>query len=193
MRSILTYLILRGMSRVGKKILALPAGVSVDIRPQEVAIKGPKGELVEKVHPRVRISKTADGLTVGVVNENDTHDRALWGTFASILENMIIGVTEGYKKQLEVNGVGYKVSMKGPVLNLEVGYSHPVEVTPLPSTKVTVEKNIITIEGANKQQVGEMAAQIRAIKKPEPYKGKGIKYATETIRRKAGKTAAKSA
>lgn len=181
------------MSRVGKKILALPAGVTADIRPGEVAIKGPKGELVEKIHPRVRINKTDAGLTVGVVNENDTHDRALWGTFASLLENMVQGVTVGYKKQLEVNGVGYKVATKGAGLVLEVGFSHPVEVTPLPSTKVTVEKNVITVEGPNKQQVGEMAAQIRNIKKPEPYKGKGIKYATETIRRKAGKTAAKSA
>lgn len=181
------------MSRVGKKILALPAGVTADIRPFEVAIKGPKGELVEKIHPRVKITNTPEGLAVGVVNENDTHDRALWGTFASLLENMVKGVTEGYKKLLEVNGVGYKVSMKGPLLVLEVGYSHPVEISPLPSTKVTVDKNVITVEGPNKQQVGEMAAQIRAVKKPEPYKGKGIKYATETIRRKAGKTASKSA
>lgn len=181
------------MSRVGKKILALPAGVTADIRTGEVVIKGPKGELVEKIHPRVRITKTDEGLAVGVVNENDTHDRALWGTFASLLKNMAKGVTEGYKKQLEVNGVGYKVAMKGPGLVLEVGYSHPVEVTPLPSVKLTVEKNLITIEGPGKQQVGEMAAQIRNVKKPEPYKGKGIKYVTETIRRKAGKTATKSA
>lgn len=181
------------MSRIGKKILALPAGVTAEIRSQEVAIKGPKGELVEKIHPRVRIEKTTEGLVVSVVNENDTHDRALWGTFSSLLRNMVKGVTEGYKKQLEVNGVGYKVALKGQNLVLEVGYSHSVEVKPLSSTKVTVEKNVITVEGPNKQQVGEMAAQIRAVKKPEPYKGKGIKYMTETIRRKAGKTAAKSA
>lgn len=181
------------MSRIGKKILPLPAGVTAEIKADQVVIKGPKGELVQKIHPRVRIAKTDEGLTVNVVDENNTKDRSLWGTFASILKNMVKGVVEGYKKQLEINGVGYKATLKGTTLVLEVGYSHSVEVNPLPGTKVSVEKNVITVEGPDKQQVGEMAAQIRSVKKPEPYKGKGIKYATETIRRKAGKTATKSA
>lgn len=182
------------MSRIGKKNLTIPAGVTVDIRNGEIKIKGPKGELVQRIHPHITISQAPEGLTVRVVHETNKKDRALWGTFASLLENMIEGVTNGFKKQLEINGVGYKASLKGPHLSLEVGFSHPVEIAP-PSAavKFAVEKNIITVEGIDKQIVGEVAAQIRNVRKPEPYKGKGIKYVDEVIRRKAGKTAAKAA
>lgn len=181
------------MSRIGKKSLPIPPGVTVDLQPSEVKIKGPKGELKVAVHPRVSIIKNEQGLEVKVVNETNKKDRSLWGTYGSLLKNMLQGVTEGFKRQLEINGVGYRVALKGKNLSLEVGFSHPVEIIPPPHITFSVEKNIITVEGIDKQVVGEMAAQIRAIRKPEPYKGKGIKYTDEIIRRKAGKTAGKSA
>ena len=181
------------MSRIGKKIITVPAGVTVGIEKNQVTVKGPKGELKINLHPRVVVVCDKNEVTTQVVNENNKQDRALWGTFSSLVINMIQGVTEGFKKELEINGVGYKAAMKGANLVLEVGFSHPVEVKPMPGVKFSVEKNLITIEGADKQIIGEMAAQIRSIRKPEPYKGKGIKYVTEVIRRKAGKTAAKGA
>lgn len=181
------------MSRIGKKIRPIPAGVTVEVKKDEVFVKGPKGELFVKLHPHVVVSVKDNQVEIKVAKENDVKDRALWGTFSSLVGNMIEGVVNGYKKQLEINGVGFKVALKGTALALEVGYSHPVEVQPMPGIKFSVEKNIITIEGADKQKVGEMAARIRAIRKPEPYKGKGIKYIDEIILRKAGKTAAKTA
>lgn len=181
------------MSRIGKKIRKIPQGVTVEIKGDDLVIKGPKGELHQKLHPRVTVS-TADGqLTVSVVNEENTKDKALWGTFSSIIENMLEGVTTGFKKQLEINGVGYKANLKGQDLVLEVGFSHTVEIKPAAGIKFEVEKNIISVSGNDKQMVGEMAAQIRSTKKVEPYKGKGIKYVGEVVRRKAGKTAAKGA
>lgn len=182
------------MSRIGKKPIAVPAGVTVEISPTALVVKGPKGELTQKLPPRLSVVKEGTDLFVKVVNEESTADRALWGTFGSIVKNMIQGVTEGYKKELEINGVGYKATMKGTSLSVEAGFTHAVEVTPLSKSIIlSVEKNVITVQGPDKQQVGEMAAQIRRIKKPEPYKGKGIRYMTETIRRKAGKTAGKAA
>lgn len=181
------------MSRIGKKIRKIPQGVTVEVKGDDLVIKGPKGELRLKLHPRVTIS-TADGqVTVSVVNEENTKDKALWGTFSSIIENMLEGVTTGFKKQLEINGVGYKAILKGQDLVLEVGFSHTVEIKPAAGIKFEVEKNIISVSGTDKQMVGEMAAQIRSTKKVEPYKGKGIKYVGEVVRRKAGKTAAKGA
>lgn len=181
------------MSRIGKKIRKIPQGVTVDIKGDDLVIKGPKGELHQKLHPRVTVS-TADGqVTVSVVSEENTKDKALWGTFSSIIENMLEGVTTGFKKQLEINGVGYKAILKGQDLVLEVGFSHTVEIKPAAGIKFEVEKNIISVSGNDKQVVGEMAAQIRSTKKVEPYKGKGIKYVGEVVRRKAGKTAAKGA
>lgn len=181
------------MSRIGKKVRKIPQGVNVEIKGGELVIKGPKGELRLKLHPRVTVS-TADGqLTVSVISQENTKDKALWGTFSSIIENMLEGVTVGFKKQLEINGVGYKATMKGANLVLEVGFSHPVELKPEAGIKFEVEKNVITVIGIDKQMVGEMAAQIRSTKKVEPYKGKGIKYVGEVVRRKAGKTAAKGA
>jgi large subunit ribosomal protein L6 len=181
------------MSRIGKKILTLPPGVTAEISATSVSVKGPKGELKMALHPHISIIKNESELSVKTVSEENKRDRALWGTFASLLENMLEGVTAGFKKQLEINGVGYKAALKGKALSLEVGFSHPVEVQAPQGITFTVEKNVITVEGIDKHLVGETAAQIRAIKKPEPYKGKGIKYLTEVIRRKAGKTAAKSA
>ena len=181
------------MSRIGKKIRIIPAGVTVDIKNGEIVVKGPKGELRQKLHPRVSVVAGNGQVEVKVVSEKEKKDRALWGTFSSLIANMIIGVVSGYKKQLEVNGVGFKVAAKGTGLNLELGFSHPVEFAAPQGIKFTVDKNLITIEGADKQLVGETAARIRNLKKPEPYKGKGIKYIDEVVRRKAGKTAAKAA
>ena len=181
------------MSRIGKKIRTIPAGVTAEIKGSELVVKGPKGELRLAIHPRVTLVVANGEISVTVANENLKKDRALWGTFSSIIENMLDGVTKGFKKQLEINGVGYKAAMKGENLSLDVGYSNPVEVRAVKAIKFSVDKNLITIEGPDKQVVGEMAAQIRAVRKPEPYKGKGIKYSDETIRRKAGKTAAKTA
>jgi len=181
------------MSRIGKQPRKLPTGVTADIKNSVLTIKGPKGELQLIIHPHVTVVNDGGVLTVKVDDENYVKDRALWGTVSSIIENMIEGVTNGFKKELEINGVGYKAGMKGTNLSLEVGYNNPVEVKPLPGIKFSVDKNIITVEGFDKQAVGEMAAQIRSVRKPEPYKGKGIKYLTEIIRRKAGKTATKAA
>lgn len=181
------------MSRIGKKIRVLPAGVTADLKGNELTVKGPKGELKLVVHPRIALVIANGQVEVKVANENLKKDRALWGTFSSIIQNMIVGVTTGFKKQLEINGVGYKVALKGDTLVLEVGHVNPTEMKAPKSIKFTVEKNLITVEGPDKQLVGEIAAQIRAVKKPEPYKGKGIKYIDEVIRRKAGKSAAKAA
>lgn len=179
------------MSRVGKIIREIPAGVSVDVQDDFVSVKGPKGELKLKNHPLVDVILEGNTVRVQVKNEEKKEERALWGTYSSLLGGMIKGVSEGFKKQLEINGVGYRVALKGNDLNLEVGFSHPVEFKCPEGIKFSVEKNVITVEGADKQLVGEIAAQIRKIRKPEPYKGKGIKYVEEVIRRKAGKTAAK--
>ena len=177
------------MSRVGKKPIQIPEKVEIKIDDNLVFVKGPKGELKLKILPEIKIEQRDGEIIVRVDNENIKKERSLWGTFRQLIENMIIGVTEGFEKKLEFNGVGYRVEVKGKDLVLNVGFSHPVVFTPIEGVTVTVEKNIITVSGIDKQTVGEMAAQIRKIKKPEPYKGKGIKYIDEVIRRKAGKQA----
>lgn len=181
------------MSRVGKKVRTIPAGAQVEIKQGQIIVKGPKGELKQIIHPHVTVSVADGKIEVTVANPENKKDRALWGTFSSIIANLLEGVTKGFKKELEINGVGYKAAMSGANLILEVGYSHPVNFAPVSGVKLGVEKNIISVEGFDKQAVGEMAAQIRAIKKVEPYKGKGIKYIDEIVRRKAGKTAGKAA
>lgn len=181
------------MSRIGKTIRVLPAGVTAEIKGTEFVVKGPKGQLKMAVHPRVTLSIKDGQITTNVVSENNTKDRALWGTFSSLVENMIEGVTKGFKKQLEVNGVGFKVSLKGANLHFELGFTNPIEFKAPEGIKFIVEKNLVTVEGFDKHLVGQTAASIRALRKPEPYKGKGIKYIDEVIRRKAGKAAAKAA
>lgn len=177
------------MSRIGKQPITLPTGVTATIADGGVEIKGPKGTLREKLHSHVQVAHIDDGLRITVANVHDGRDKALWGLFGSLLRNMIVGVITGYQKQLEINGVGYKVALQGKNLVLHVGYSHPVTF-PLPEgITAGIEKNVITINGIDKQLVGETAARIRKIRKPEPYKGKGIKYMDEVLRRKAGKAA----
>ena len=177
------------MSRIGKQPIELPKGVTANITNSTIEIKGPKGTLREVLHPHVRVSQDGTVLTVSVVNENNKQDRALWGLFGSLVRNMVTGVTTGFQKKLEINGVGYKVALQGKELVLHVGYSHPVHFSLAEGIKAEIEKNVITLSCINKQLLGETAARIRKIRKPEPYKGKGIKYADEVLRRKAGKAA----
>ncbi len=177
------------MSRIGKQIIAIPAGVEVTLTAAEVKVKGPKGTLLERIHPHVTITKDDEGLHVAVKDEEKKADRSLWGLYASLLQNMVDGVTKGFERKLELNGVGYKVAAAGKGLKLDVGYSHSVQYDLPEGVTAVVEKNVITLSGASKQVVGQVASNIRKVRKPEPYKGKGIKYAEEVIRRKAGKTA----
>lgn len=175
------------MSRIGKLPITIPAGVSVGIDGSEVKVSGPKGSLSLRVNMRVKVTQTDQQLVVTVTDPELQADRALWGLTRMLVANMISGVTAGYRKQLEINGVGFKAQVTGSNLILNLGFSHPVEF-PIPAgITVTVEKNIVTISGIDKQLVGETAATIRRLKKPEPYKGKGIKYIDEVVHRKAGK------
>jgi len=179
------------MSRIGKKPIKILEGVEAKVDKDEIVIKGPKGELRQRIHPFVKVEIKDQNINLNVKNPADKKQKALWGLFGSLIKNMIIGVTEGYEKKLEVIGVGFKVNLQGDKLILNVGYSHPVEFKLPQGISATADKNIITISGIDKQKVGEVSAQIRRIRKPEPYKGKGIKYVEEIIRKKAGKTAAK--
>lgn len=177
------------MSRIGKKPIAIPPGVTVTETGRLLVVKGPKGELSRPVHELVTITIADGAVSVDVARKDDTFERSLWGTFGAHVRNMIHGVTMGFKKQLEINGVGYKAAMQGKDLKLEVGYSHPVIFEIPAGLKASVEKNVITLEGFDKDLIGKIAAELRAVKPPEPYKGKGLKYLEETIRRKAGKAA----
>lgn len=163
----------------------------MDVRVENgiLKVKGPKGELTIPLPRRVMIAVDGGIATVTVKDEENVGDRSLWGLFRRLLENMVTGVTKGFEKKLEINGVGFKAAMQGTALKLDVGFSHDVTFEPAKGVTLSVEKNVITVSGIDKQLVGEAAASIRKIKKPEPYKGKGIKYADETIRRKAGKSA----
>jgi len=175
------------MSRVGKKPIEIPAGVSVSIEKKEVKVKGPKGELTFPLHAHVRVTQEGNHCNVTVREPDSKFDKSLWGMSARMIENMVIGVTQGFVKRLEINGVGYRAAIEGTAINLSLGFSHPIKF-PLPQgVSATVEKNVITLQGIDKQLIGEMAAQIRKLRPPEPYKGKGIRYEKEVVRRKAGK------
>ena len=177
------------MSHIGKKIINIPSGATITLSPNEIVAKGPKGELRQQIPTGVIIEQQEQNLVIKVTNEQDKKLRALWGLMRSLAANIIEGVTKGFTKQLEVNGVGFRVALKGNNLEFALGFSHPVVFNIPEGVKVAVEKNVITISGIDKQLVGQVAANIREIKKPEPYKGKGIKYVDEVIRRKAGKLA----
>lgn len=177
------------MSRIGKQLITIPQGVTVTATEGAITVKGPKGELSRPVHSAVTIAVGEGEVTVDVVNKEDKTERSLWGTFASHVKNMITGVSEGFKKELEINGVGYRVAMQGTDLKVEAGFSHPVIYKVPEGVKASTDKNRISLESANKELLGQVAAEIRKIRKPEPYKGKGIKYVDEVIRRKAGKAA----
>ena len=179
------------MSRLGKLPIDLPQGVEARIEGELIVVKGPKGELKQKLHSLVKVD-IADGIIkVTPSNIEAKGAAAFWGLYRSLIKNMVEGVSKGFEKKLELNGVGYKVAGGGQKLNFALGFSHPVEFTLPEGISCAVEGKFITISGADKQMVGEMAAQVRRLEKPEPYKGKGIKYVDEVLRRKAGKTSAK--
>lgn len=180
------------MSRIGKQLIVIPAGVDFKVEEGIVTVKGPKGQLIQKLHPQVRVEKNDNNVSIKVLDETDKSQRALWGLFGSLIKNMITGVTEGFTTKLEINGVGMKAAATGNKLVLNVGFSHPVEYLIPSGTAVAVEGNVIVVTGIDKQLVGETAAQIRKIKKVEPYKGKGIKYVGEKYIKKAGKAASKA-
>ncbi len=179
------------MSRIGRKAITVPAGVTTTITGSEISVKGPKGELKATLLPGIEIKVEDTALMVSRKNE-ERQTRAYHGLIRSLLQNMVIGVTDGYKKTLKLIGTGYRVSLKGANLSLALGFSHPVDVVAVPGIKLTIEGNdTIHIEGIDKQLVGQVAANIRKIRPPEPYKGKGVRYVDEYVRRKAGKAASK--
>ena len=180
------------MSRIGRAPIAIPAGVEVKIEADNVVtVKGPKGTLTQQFHPNMKIEQ--QGAEVLVSRPNDAKEnRSLHGLTRTLIYNMVVGVTEGYKKELDVNGVGYRVAKEGNKLVMNLGFSHQVTVEEIPGITIEVPgPNKIIINGCDKQQVGQFAAEVREKRPPEPYKGKGIKYTDEVIRRKAGKTGAK--
>ena len=179
------------MSRIGRKPVPVPNGVTVTVNGPAITVKGPKGELSRKLHPDMQVKVENGTVTVDRPTDEDRH-RALHGLTRSLIANMVEGVTQGYKKQLEITGVGYKAEVKPFGLQLALGYSHPVEYRAPAGIKLTAPQPIVVvIEGADKEKVGQVAAEIRALRKPEPYKGKGVKYQGEQIRRKAGKAGGK--
>ena len=179
------------MSRIGRMPIAVPAGVTVEIAENNhVTVKGPKGTLERTLPSEMEIK--LEGAEIIVTRPNDLKKmKSLHGLTRTLLNNMVVGVTEGYAKVLEVNGVGYRASKSGNKLTLNLGYSHPVEMIDPEGLEAVVEDNKITVKGIDKEKVGQYAAEIRAKRAPEPYKGKGIKYADEVIRRKVGKTGKK--
>lgn len=200
------------MSRLGKLPIEIPKGTEVKLEDDFIIIKGPKGELKQKLHPAIKVEVVdsesgIEQIQVGIKNEKTPAKslrdsgasrasgagkkaKAFWGLYRSLINNIVEGVNNEFSKQLEINGVGYRAKAEGNKLVLSVGYSYPVNYELPEGINAKVEKNIITISGIDKQLVGEVAAQIRKIRKPEPYKGKGIKYVDEVIRRKAGKAVA---
>jgi large subunit ribosomal protein L6 len=174
------------MSRIGKLPIAIPTGVTITVDSDSVSVKGPKGELSVPHLSDVTVKVDSDEIIV--TRKNDERiARAQHGLQRSLLNNAVIGVTKGYKKKLEINGVGYRVSGGGQEIEMSLGFSHPVKYKARQGVQLMVEKMTVTVSGIDKQAVGQVAAEIRKIKKPEPYKGKGIKYADEIVRRKAGK------
>jgi large subunit ribosomal protein L6 len=177
------------MSRLGKKPIELPAGVEVEIRGDEIRVKGPKGELSRHfLDSLVKIRREGNAIILEPAKQN-RRALMLWGTYASHIQNMLYGVVAGFCKTLIIEGVGYKAAIEGKNLVLNLGFSHPVSLPVPEGVEIKVEKNRIEVCGIDKEQVGQTAARIRSFKKPEPYKGKGIRYEDEVIRRKAGKKA----
>lgn len=177
------------MSRTGKLPIQIPAGTDVSVASNEVVVKGKGGTLRRTLHPAVSVVIESGTVIVTPAKENRL-SRALWGTYAAHVRNMVSGVNQPFKKNLQLEGIGYRAELAGKQLKLAIGFSHPVMVAIPDGLTVTVEKNIIGISGADKEMVGEFAASVRALKKPEPYKGKGIRYVGEVVREKEGKKAA---
>ncbi len=178
------------MSRIGKQTIVIPQGTEVKLSGANLSVKGPKGSLSRDFPGQITINVESDNVKLSPNKTGDRSLNALWGTYASHIKNMILGVNEGYTKKLILEGVGFKSEVAGQTLNLALGFSHPVKVTIPALLTVTAEKNNITITGIDKELVGQFSASLRAMKKPEPYKGKGFRYSDEVIRRKQGKKAA---
>ncbi len=178
------------MSKIGKQPILIPEGVIVNIDGDLIMVKGPKGELKRQLVREIKAELTGKELLVSVVKQTK-HSAALWGLYRMLIANMVEGVKNGFEKKLEIEGIGFKVALQGNNLVLNLGFSHPVEFKAVPGVTFKVEKNIISVSGVDKETVGQTAANIRKIKKPEPYKGKGIHYLGELIKRKAGKKAVK--
>lgn len=178
------------MSRIGRQPIIIPEGVEATIADNLVTVKGPKGELTGKILKGLEVTKNDNQITVAQKQINSDTQKQ-YGLQRTLINNMVVGVSEGFTKELEINGVGFRAQMKGKTLEMSLGFSHPVEYNAPDGVEVSVNQNVITVSGYDKQKVGATAANIRMLKKPEPYKGKGIKYVGEHIRRKAGKAAAK--
>jgi large subunit ribosomal protein L6 len=179
------------MSRIGKKPVAVPQGVAVQVQGNTVAVKGPRGELRRTLHPEMRVT-LADGQVTVARPSDDKRHKALHGLSRTLVQNMVEGVSRGFTRTLEIQGVGYKAEARPYGCNLVVGYSHPVEYRAPAGIKIVVENpTTVRVEGADKEVVGQVAAELRGVRPPEPYKGKGIRYQGEQVRRKAGKTGAK--
>jgi large subunit ribosomal protein L6 len=179
------------MSRIGKKPVTVPKGVTLQVQGNTVAVKGPRGELRRSLHPEMEIAFEKDQFTVARPSEEKRH-KALHGLTRTLVQNMVDGVSKGFSKTLEIQGVGYKAEAKPYGVNLIVGYSHPVKYEAPKGIKISVDNNVVVkVEGADKELVGQVAAELRSVRPPEPYKGKGIRYQGEQVRRKAGKTGAK--
>ena len=182
------------MSRIGKLPIEIPAGVTIDIKDNVITVKGPKGELKQAVNPAIKVEMQDGQLTVARPDDN-RESRAQHGLYRALINNMVVGVSEGYKKTLQLVGVGYRVSNQGNVLEFALGYSHAIylKMPPEVTVNAVTERNknpLITLESCDKQLLGQICAKIRSFRKPEPYKGKGVKFVGEVIRRKSGKTAA---
>ncbi len=175
------------MSRIGKMPIPIPSGVNVEIQPDVITVNGSKGSLSQFTMPDITVQQEGDQLVVSRAND-EPKTRAKHGLMRSLLYNMVQGVSAGFSKKLEINGVGYRATMAGANVKLNLGYSHEINYSIPVGVTASVEQNVITVQGINKQQVGQVAAEIRKLRKPEPYKGKGIKYENERIIRKSGKS-----
>jgi large subunit ribosomal protein L6 len=175
------------MSRIGKKPIPLTSGVIAELGKGMLIVKGPKGQLAVPLHDLVKVEVSPSEVLVSVADQNNKLQRSLWGLTRSLIANAVSGVITPFEKKLEIIGVAYRAAISGSTITLSLGFSHPVVVQIPAGITVTIDKNIISISGIDKQVVGEFAANIRSLKKPEPYKGKGIKYSDEVVRRKAGK------
>jgi large subunit ribosomal protein L6 len=178
------------MSRIGRKPITVPAGVTIDLAGSHIKVTGSKGTLELDILPGIAVSQEGDTLKVTKEVETPETQRS-YGLMRTLIDNMVVGVSKGFTRALEINGVGFRASVAGNTINLSLGFSHPVVFALPQGVEAKIEKNVITLSSHDKQLVGQVAANLRALKKPEPYKGKGIKYVEEHIRRKAGKTATK--
>ena len=177
------------MSRIGKKPIPIPKGVTIDLKDNLVNVKGPKGELKRKIHPKVSLQVEDEHILVTVEDES-RESRALHGLFGALISNMVTGVSQGFERVLEIVGIGYRAELSGNVATFHLGYSHPIKYELPKGIEAKIERTRITLSGIDNEILGMTAAKIRSFRKPEPYKGKGIKYVDEYVRRKAGKTGA---